>query len=337
MSERPFDDEIARALRRAWFDFQDLVEPIRPDLHRYCLRLTGQVWSAEDLCQETLLRGFGAIGRGDLHGEPAKLRNPRAYLFRVATNLWIDQTRRQGLEATLDAPETPAPPDAETLAQLRDAGAALFRSAAPQERAAVVLKDAFDFSLEEIADLLSTTPGAVKSALHRGRERLGAAAAPSVSRRSDPPSAELVGRFVAAFNNRDVVALRDVLLENVTVEVLGVGGGRTRSGEWADRSIEHATPRAEAREYLGEWIVLHLTRGGRLVGVTRIEETDGAVGRVRSYGFCLDTTAAVAGDLGLEWVRGTYHQSPETLERMIATTGLPWIEHPGASAEGSAS
>ena len=52
------------------------------------------------------------------------------------------------------------------------AGTALFERTSPQERAAVVLKDAFDFSLEEIAGLLSTSVGAVKSALHRGRDRL---------------------------------------------------------------------------------------------------------------------------------------------------------------------
>jgi RNA polymerase sigma-70 factor, ECF subfamily len=43
---------------------------------------------------------------------------------------------------------------------------------APQERAAVVLKEVFDFTLEQIAEVLSTTVGAVKSALHRGRARL---------------------------------------------------------------------------------------------------------------------------------------------------------------------
>jgi hypothetical protein len=42
----------------------------------------------------------------------------------------------------------------------------------PQERAAAVLKDAFGLSLEEIAEALSTTTGAIKAALHRGRAKL---------------------------------------------------------------------------------------------------------------------------------------------------------------------
>ena len=42
----------------------------------------------------------------------------------------------------------------------------------PQERAAVVLKDVFDLSLEEIAEALGSTVGGVKAALHRGRGKL---------------------------------------------------------------------------------------------------------------------------------------------------------------------
>ena len=322
-SETGFDDETARAMRRAWFRFLDEAEPVRPDLHGYCLRLTRQLWSAEDLCQETLLRAFGAIGRGDLHGEPARAANIRAYLFRTASNLWIDQTRRRGREAALESPAAPAPVDAETMAQVRDAGEALFRAAAPQERAALVLREAFDFSLEEIAEMLSTTVGAVKSALRRGRDKL-AAGPPLDTVRAAAPSRALVERFVAAFNDRDVVALRDALLENASIEVLGVGGGRGRGGEWADRSIEHATARTEWRDFEGERIVLHLASDGHLAGVTRIEETDGAVSRVRSYGYCPDTTACVAAALGLEPIRAPYHQGAATLPSMIATTTLPW-------------
>jgi RNA polymerase sigma-70 factor (ECF subfamily) len=43
---------------------------------------------------------------------------------------------------------------------------------APKERACVLLKDIFDYSLEEIAELVASTVGAVKSALNRGRSKL---------------------------------------------------------------------------------------------------------------------------------------------------------------------
>src|SRR5262245_26667973 len=136
-------DDDARGLRKAWFDYVDTVEPLRAPLHAYGLRLTGNVWDAEDLVQETLLRGFAMIGRGDLHGPGSPVANPRAYLFRTATNLWLDGQRRRSREqAILAEPQAAAghtPPDV-----VRAAGESLF-AASPQARAAVLLKDVFDF------------------------------------------------------------------------------------------------------------------------------------------------------------------------------------------------
>src|SRR5258706_13000997 len=114
MNLEPVTDETARQLRLAWFQFVDTAEPHRSDLHRYCLRLTGSVWSAEDLVQDTLLRGYAAVGRGDLHGESSRMRSLRAYLFRIASNLWIDQVRQSRRTAALEAqpPVEVASPDA---------------------------------------------------------------------------------------------------------------------------------------------------------------------------------------------------------------------------------
>ena len=99
-------DDTARLLRRAWFDYLDAIEPLRTPLHAYGLRLTGSVWDAEDLVQETLLKGFAMIGRGDLHGPGSPVANARAYLFRTATNLWIDGERRRIRErAALSEPQ----------------------------------------------------------------------------------------------------------------------------------------------------------------------------------------------------------------------------------------
>jgi RNA polymerase sigma-70 factor (ECF subfamily) len=45
-------------MRRAWRQYLDLVEPLRPELHAYWRSMSRSVWDAEDLVQETLLRGF---------------------------------------------------------------------------------------------------------------------------------------------------------------------------------------------------------------------------------------------------------------------------------------
>src|SRR6185295_10798195 len=102
----------------------------------------------------------------------------------------------------------------------RDVGTVLLHRLAPQERAAVVLKELFDYSLEEIAGVLVATVGAVKAALHRGRMRLREAGDEAPSSRP-VPSVALVDRFVAAYNAADVPGLMALMLDDGSVENVG--------------------------------------------------------------------------------------------------------------------
>src|SRR5882672_11263522 len=159
-------NELPQSVQTSWHGFLETYEALRPELYRYCRHLTRSPWDAEDLAQDTLARAFVTLGQmGD---SPP---NPRAWLFRVASNLWIDWIRRRTREEPLatDAPETAAASDPRGA---REAAGTLLGQLSPRERAAVVLKDAFDLSLEEIAEALSTTVGAVKTALHRARGKL---------------------------------------------------------------------------------------------------------------------------------------------------------------------
>ncbi|HEY8494472.1 MAG TPA: sigma factor-like helix-turn-helix DNA-binding protein, partial [Myxococcota bacterium] len=180
---------------------------------------------------------------------------------------------------------------------------------APRERAAVLLKDVFDLSLEETASILQTSVGAVKAALHRGRGRLeepaGEASAPA-----HPPRA-LVERFVAALAARDLEALRALCSADLTVELVG---GAALEGFEASRSFfAHAhfvmpelgfgeRPHWRVVSYRGEPVVLGFRTLNGVEGVNevhRLEAEGGSVTRVRCYAFCPDTLRAVAGELGL--------------------------------------
>jgi len=330
----PLSEETARGMRRLWFDYLDVVEPIRPRLHRYCLRLTGSIWDAEDLMQDTLLRGFGQIGRADMSppsdpgGPPRRwFDKPQAYLSQIATNLWIDRRRRAQRETLV--PEIDASGETGHAVVTKAAGERLFACTAPQERAALVLKDVFDLSIEEIATMLSTTQGAVKSALSRGRQKLEEAQ--PLPARNNPASEETVNRFIAAWNTREPDRIRDVLLESVTYEPLGVGGERgTKNPIW----MSVAVPKGVAAERFtieGELIVAYTfaIEGQKyLGGIQRLEESDGRVSRILNYYFCPDTIAAVAREIGIRpWSNG-YHQDEETLQRMVAGAGLPWAPNP---------
>jgi RNA polymerase sigma-70 factor (ECF subfamily) len=93
MGEPEIPDEVRAEAQAAWRRYVDLTAAFRPELHRYCRKLTGDLWDAEDLVQEALLRGFGVLST--VH-QP--IRNPRGYLVRIATNLWLDTVRRRAVE-----------------------------------------------------------------------------------------------------------------------------------------------------------------------------------------------------------------------------------------------
>ena len=320
MADAPITDDTARALRRVWFDYLDAVEPLRAPLHAYGMRLTGSVWDAEDLVQDTLLKGFAMIGRGDLHGPGSPVSSARAYLFRTATNLWIDAERRKARERTALAEPQPEPSTAGPD-DLRDAAGRLM-AASPQARAAVMLKEVFGFSLEEIADQLRTTVGGVKAALSRGRAAMAAAPDGDAG-----PSRELVDRFVEVFRTHDAAQITALLTESCDIHVPGVGGGRGRRGGWAEVSAEDHASHLEPANIHGEWLLLFLEdrpAGRSLTDVVRLTEADGLVARIVDYYFCPDTLAAVGAELSLPVADAGYHQGADVLPRMIATTTLPW-------------
>jgi len=308
------EDALRDATRAAWHRYLDALTPFRPELHRYCRRLAGNVWDAEDLVQDTLLRGFATLGQVN-----ASIDNPRGYLVRIATHTWIDQRRRQATEATarLEVAVQPAAPQADRV-EVGEASRRLLEALAPQERAAVVLKEVFEMSLEEIAGMLSTTIGAVKAALHRGRARLQDETPP----RRRIVSTALVDRFVARLEAADLEGLLALMLDTASIEMPGalleVGRGEfERKGSWLWQSVNvHPELPAEMRppkwvneqvDFGGEPIVLGfmpLPDGRRLQGITRFEEEGGKIARIRSYCFSPELAAEVAGALGLEvgWI-----------------------------------
>ena len=173
--------ELAADVRGAWHRFIERTEPLRPDLHRYCRSLAGSIWDAEDLVQETLLRAFAKLGA--IHQEIA---SPKAHLLRIASNLWFDRMRRPEAPA---AEPIPTPEEPSRRLDIRDAARELMSRLSPQERAAFVLKDLFDLRAEEAAEILGTTVGAIKSALHRGRDKLaGTPGLPPANAPSDTAS-----------------------------------------------------------------------------------------------------------------------------------------------------
>jgi RNA polymerase sigma-70 factor (ECF subfamily) len=307
---------VQRAVRRPWRRYVDRLAEHRPALHAYCRQLTGNLWDGEDLVQDTLVRVFSLLGKTG-----TKLDNPRAYLIRTATNLWIDRIRRAAREQAAmvleQAEPVGAPPH--EASDSHAAVSTLFRTLHPQERAALLLKDVFDLSLEETALVLHTSVGAVKSALSRARGRLD-------NRKPvaglDAPPEDIVERFVRALTDRDMEAMKSLCAEQLSGEL--VGGAELTSFALARTVFEYAhmvmpalgfgtNPWWKVGRFEGEAVALGFRTLDGVEGlneVHRVEVLDGRIVRVRTYCFCPETLAVVAESLGVKALPRPY-RSPE--------------------------
>jgi RNA polymerase sigma-70 factor (ECF subfamily) len=131
----------------------------------------------------------------------------KPWLFRIAHNRCVDFLRRKRVrdeaEAAATMPEAVSPAQPITLG-IGKAVEHLVASLPPKERACVLLKDVFDYSLEEIAELVDSTVGGVKAALRRGRTKLAVTPpAANVSRSVDPGLTQIMRLYIDRFNRRD--------------------------------------------------------------------------------------------------------------------------------------
>lgn len=313
--------QFAEAVRSSWHHFLDTYEPLRSELYRFCRHLTRSPWDAEDLSQDALARAFVTLGQMGASPE-----NPRAWLFRVASNLWLDRVRRSNRDVATEVSTTHS-----SVIETREAAGSLFTQLSPQERAAVVLKDVFDFSLEEVATALSTTTGTVKSALHRGRGKLSETAIDATS----TPAPAVLDAFVAAFNAGDLDRLTALLLDTSAARVVGattqygpeaakrtvlfgmlfgasrMASAETRGGMEAKfvAGVQPLAPRIEARQHRGEWLLMHWyqhTDGEFVRAVTRVEVEGERIATVHNYFFNPDFLSEVCGELDVPYRSNGY-------------------------------
>jgi len=304
--------ELRDQLRKSWHQFLDVVAPLRPQLHQYCLQLTGSVWDAEDLVQDALLKAFGYLGRID---DP--IRNPKAYLVKTATTIWLDHLRRQVIADTARQDMKPLTVASEPAANaaMQDAGYQMLTHLTGKQAAAILMKDIFEMSLAECAEALETSEGAIKSLLKRGRDNL--AAPRPMSTPVTLVSRKLVEEFTRLFNTGDIEGLLKLVLDNATVGNVGTDiewghEGHRGPFNWFKGAVGgHAedwpahlmfdSQSADYAEVEGEPVVLIFrTRKGEeaLESIVRLTEEDGLISSLRAYSFTPETKAFVGNQLG---------------------------------------
>jgi len=204
-----------------------------------CYRLTGSAADADDLVQETFVRA--------MERPPARTEGLRPWLVRVAMNLGRDLLRRRKRRAYI-GPWLPAPiatddeealpayePELEghltsegrydLLESVSFAFVLALEALTPQQRAVLLRRDVFDYSVEETADALGLSVPNVKTTHHRARARMRA----YDGQRCRPTQAlqertrEVLGQFVASLVNGDVAAIESMLADSVRAVSDGAG------------------------------------------------------------------------------------------------------------------
>lgn len=254
-----------------------LLAQLRPELHRYCARMTGSVVDGEDLVQETLLEALTSSA------DPARMR---AWAFRTAHNRAIDRwrsydRRMREQDDVLSDIADPALRADDALAREETVRAALSRfvNLPPLQRSCVILKDVLDQSLDEIAGLLETTVSAVQAALHRGRRAL---------REQTPieaqPLSPVLARYAVLFGARDWDAVRAMLADDVRLNVVdrGTSRGRSNVGRYFG-NYERLTDWSVEPRLLEGQHVLAVSRRGTLTHLIAITVDGERVIAIRDY------------------------------------------------------
>jgi RNA polymerase sigma-70 factor (ECF subfamily) len=206
-----------------------------PRLRALAYRMLGVRADAEDAVQETALRWLRLPDR-------AGIDNPQAWLTRVCTRICIDALRaRRGERAAYVGPwlaepyEEPAA-DVPALAEsLRLAFLLMLERLSPAERAALLLREAFDADYDEVAEALDTSEAMARQHVSRAKRRVAEDRARfPVAPRAE---AELMGRFAEAVASGD--ASRVAALLHPEARFVSDGGGKVLAAlnvvEGADR------------------------------------------------------------------------------------------------------
>jgi RNA polymerase sigma-70 factor (ECF subfamily) len=216
----PFDIETG-----AHDDGLSAFVPVRPRLFGIAYRMLGSAAEAEDVVQDVWMR-WQSTNRNTIE-------NPPAYLATATTRLCINlaqsaHSRRESYIGTwLPEPvDTSADPGigAERGEALKLAVLLLLEKLSPTERAAYVLREAFDYSYNQIASILQVDEANVRQLVCRARKHITDGRSRSVN---SGEQRRFLEAFIAAAQKGDMAALEGLLAENVVS--YSDGGGLVRA------------------------------------------------------------------------------------------------------------
>ncbi len=277
---------------------EELLEELRPRAFAIAYRMLGSVAEAEDVVQEALLRVNSALEAGE------QLESPRAYVATVTTRLAIDELRSARARretyvgewlpepVVVDTREDPAR-QAEMADSLSLAFLVLLENLSPEQRAALLLHDVFDYDYSEIAGIIGKSEENARQLAVRARRHVEDGKPRFESSREKRE--ELAGRFFAAAQEGDVKALEALLAEDVVLK--GDGGGKAPAiaralhgrkrvartvGAWARTGWRIPGLQLRSAEINAQPGALFLDSEGALIGAMVLDIAEGQIQGVNS-------------------------------------------------------
>jgi RNA polymerase sigma-70 factor (ECF subfamily) len=273
----------------------DLYGELRPRAFAIAYQMLGSVSEAEDVVQEAFLRLHQTLQRD----EP--IASPRAYIATLVTRLAIDQLRSarvrreryvgEWLPEPLVTEASPAE-RAETADSLSLAFLVLLESLSPQQRAAFLLREVFEYPYAEVAEIIGTDVDSTRHLVARARTHVRERRPRYYASRRQRQ--ELAQRFFAAAEQGDLRALEALLAQDVALHADGGGkvpalarpiNGRERVARTLSAgmaALARYGVRIHVTEVNGQPGAVAIDAQDRLVGVMGLDIADGQIQTIHS-------------------------------------------------------
>ena len=276
----------------------ELLDELRPRAFAIAYRMLGSVSEAEDIVQEALLRVHAGLESGE------EISSPRAYVATITTRLAIDELRSARArretyvgewlpEPVTERPEDDPARQAELADSLSLAFLVVLESLSPEQRAAFLLHDVFDYDYDRVAEIVGTSESNARQLASRARRHVDEGRTRFDA--SEEQRSELATSFFAAVENGDFDALEALLAEDV--ELHGDGGGiapairhpvfgRVKTAQmlrnWGRLAERTGGIRMRRTVVNGQPGAEFLDPGGKLINVMALDIAEGQVQTIRS-------------------------------------------------------
>ena len=267
-------------------DALSMFESVRGRLFGIAYRMLGSVTEAEDILQEVWIR-WQTTDRD-------VVRNPPAFLATTTTRLCINAaTSARARRETYIGPWLPEPVDtsadpalgAERGEALEVAVLIVLEKLSPNERAAYVLREAFDYSYEHIAEVIRQSQASARQLVSRARKHLAAESRTTVTPRAQR---RLLDAFISAARTGDTHVLEEMFAADIVS--YSDGGGVVRASKFP----------VVGRERVAKFVHAFASHFWAGVDVTPIDTNGRPAVRLTRDGVTFAVVTITAADDGIE-------------------------------------